>query len=201
MAIENPTLSQKFDCLKDAVIWASRESNTAWGLQAGPREREPNESWVQLDLLRISGIGSDENRYEDIDGDFPADLTVVGQRLLKIQVTCFSRNNEHSFAAYTLAENTKGRLSAPFAAENWYSDGCIAFSDATDVINTPDGVTVDNRDESKAIFELSFLTVVTQTDEAFASSFIENIEVTSDLKVSGDASLDESLQLDEELIP
>lgn len=184
----------KMKALTEAFEWAAA-CPVRWDKQPDvPRSREENRPWVELSLMRMQTLGMGETRYED-EVSYE-----IGQKLLMIQAKFRSRSQFFSDFAFARADKTKTRLGMSVVQERWLGPNDMSVAEMTDVLDIPDGFKHDSRVEDVAVFELHLNTFMSESDEANVAYFIENIELTSNMKTAGDTPLDASLQLDKEVI-
>ena len=196
------TITDQMSAVENAFKWASGLP-VVWKNKAdSPRVREPNRAWVELQVLSLRSIGTDEIREsEGTDATNPRVENMCAHREMRIQAKFRSRSQEHVDTAWAAGIHASMRINARFARSKWYRDSNICVISASEIIDVPDGLKHDNRIEDVAILETVFGIAINETDAAMVGTYIEHVEVTSALKNPGGVALDASLQLNKEVMP
>lgn len=165
-----------------------------WMNQARPITTKP---FVILQIISTSKEGLDYYEYEFTDAS-PDDYllpTIHGYRLLTVQVTVVSRNQNAGYDAINYLELARTRLNRPVLQTALRAAG-LEINWTSQAILMRD-VVFDNRWESRCVMDIVFRAVQTDafTDSADQESFIERAEVSSDIDGADDA-----IELDDEII-
>ncbi|MDP6424349.1 MAG: hypothetical protein QGG14_06370 [Planctomycetota bacterium] len=211
-----PTWQQKVDAIKDACEWATGVCGD-WKYKSRAFELpDDNDAWFTLAMGRIRELGVDETCYEDngIDrppnpgdpplagGEFPRSDVMVGQRQMFVELRTFNRDQEQDVVAWVVAERARTRLRMQYARDRWFIPNKVAISELFEVVPMPTPrQVVAGRPQSEAVLEMDFSTVVAESDGAAIGTWIEQVEVSSQLKNPGGVLLDPSIQLNEEVMP
>lgn len=170
----------------------------SWDKQAAQNNKRPS---AELGVFSFKGVGEDELRFEvDDDADDGRDLlyTVVGHRLFTLTCKVRSRDNRPGYAAAAYLEKARTSLAFP-STRTIFSDAEIALVNAEALVELPGSF--DNREESFAVLDIHLSTVVNESDESEFATYINTVEVTSDLIDLDGNSLPNSIQISGEEIP
>lgn len=202
---EYPDLDQKMDAIKKWLRWCT-EIEVVWIDQDdGGRVRESQKVWGELRPRRIVTLGVDETRYEDVDnlaGDarYPRQDTIIGQRQLMLELRTKSRDQNHRQSAWYAATRAQLRVRYLYGKNKWLAPFDLSLATVADVVNMPEIKIKNDRIEDIANLEFTLNTFLCDKDTAAIGTWIEHVEVSSDLKNAGGTSLDPSIQLDKELM-
>lgn len=195
MGFNFPDFPQKFDALRDALIWASGCDIFWINQNDGGIVREENKVWGELKPLRISSVGVDEKRNEETDdATNPRREIICGNRIIQFQLNMRSRNQEHRYTGWYAAEEARTKLRSDFALNRFFKPFDLGIATISDILDVPE--TFDDRLEDIAILEINLNTSLNITDAAMVGTWIESIEATSNL-----IPLGASLQLNDEVMP
>lgn len=210
-----PTWQDKTDAIRESLLWAA--GPRVCGDWAFKKEAfslpDDNDPWFVLRMGPILEYGVDEQTNLDNidpvtgepDVDEPRSDMVVGQRLFTVQVRVMSRDQEHDTVAWIVAERIRSRMRFRYVKDKWFRPKCVALVSMGQVIPIPQPPAkpeaVELRCQSEAVLEVSLATVITETDAAAVGTWIEQVEVTSQIRNAGGTLIDSSLQLDQEVMP
>jgi hypothetical protein len=204
-----PTWLQKCDAIRDACAWATGVCGD-WAYKKEAFELpEDNEPWFELRMGRMRELGVDDICYTDNGvpagdpgGEFPRQDTIVGQRQFFVEMRTFNRDQEQDVVAWLVADRARTRLRLPYAKERFLTPVNVALAELFEVVPMPTPrAPVEQRWRSEAVLEMDLTTVVAETDGAAIGTWIESVEISSDLKNCAGVSLDPSIQLDNEVMP
>ena len=220
MTTVGPNWRTKLATLTRGLEWASGVKGV-WKFQHDAFQApQNNDPWFELRMRRIFELGPDEvlncdnidpNTGEP-DATNPRKEVVAGQREFRCEMRVFGRDQEHDQAAWVVADRTRSRmrmshftnefLNKPPTDPDDVPSANIALVELFDVIAMPPTVkVVSDRWQSEALLEMRFATVTAEEDDAAVGTWIERVEISSDLRQPGGVTpLDSSLQLDDVLI-
>ncbi len=205
-----PTWENKTDAIRDSIKWASgvfgdwKFKHKAFQL---PKNNEP---WFELKMGRIRPLGIDEIRNEDNidpiteepDVTNPRRELVCGQRQFFVEARFYGRDQSHDVVAWLIAERARARLRFDFPRDEWLKPNEVAISEMLEVVPMPEPLqVVVERIQSEAVFELSFATSINEFDSAAVGTWIESVEISSNLLNAGGVSLDPRIQMINEVLP
>jgi hypothetical protein len=169
-----------------------------WTKQPAEHNRRPcAELWVNT----FQSVGEDELRSTlDEDATDGRDLLyeVCGHRLFILTCKVRSRDNRPGYHAGAYLEKARTSLAKP-STKSIFSDAEIALINAEAVAELP-GL-FDGREESFASMDIRLSTVVNESDESEAGTYINTVEITSNIIDIDGNSLANSLQFVEEEMP
>jgi hypothetical protein len=203
---EHPDLDKKMEAVRDWLAWCS-ESNIIWIDQKdGGNFRKANRVWGELRPRQITRQGTDEIRYEDVDNqagdaEFPRQDVLISWRQIAFELRMRSRDQEHRQSAWYAATRADARSSHRYGRNRWLKPMDLAFADAEAVVNMPTIIEWDDRIEDVANWEFRLNTFLCDRDAAAVGTWIESIEVSSNIRNVVGEPLDASLQLNEESMP
>jgi len=209
MRFSFPDLPEQLQAFQRFCAWATKCPVVWRDTEEASTVRKANEVWGELLLRSIKSIGTDEIRHIDLEDvtppvalDNPRQECLGGQRLLNIQLNMKSRKQsfENGQVGWYAAEQARAKIAYPFAM-SFFKPVNMSFSSAPNLVNMSTMFSFDDRIEDTAAVEFFMNAVVTDADSAAIGTYIESVEISSDLKHAGGASLDASLQLDDEVIP
>lgn len=200
-----PDLPEQFRAFQEAVAWSS-ESRIVWfNTTDGGDVREANEVWGELFLRRIRTLGIDETRYCDLsDSEEWARQDVVNsvkQLDIRLHMRSRQQNFEDANVGWYKATRTQVRLWYQYVTDTYLKPYQLSLATVGDVIDMPRRADHDDRIEDLAVLDFTLNAVLTDTDEAAVGSWIESLEITSNLKNPGGEPLSPVLQWDNEVIP
>lgn len=180
--------------------WVKQNADipVVWSTEAAENHKPPV---AQLKISAFQQIGEDEKRAElDEDATDGRDLmyTVTGQRRFTLGCKIRSRDNRPGYAAIAYAEKLRNSLIKPTTI--------VLFQSAEISVHQAEA-TVDlsnifqDREESIAVLDIHMGTVVNESSEREFATYINTVEVTSNVIDTSGESIDSSLQWDEEEIP
>jgi len=156
---------------------------------------------VELKISTFQQIGEDEIRSEYNDAATDGRdlmITIAGQRRFTLGCKFRSRDNRPGYAAQAYAEKLRNSSVKPSTTALLRS-GEMAIFKADPTIDLSN--IFQDREESIAVLDIHMGTVVNESSESEFATYINTVEVTSNVvDVSGDP-IDDSLQWDEEEIP
>lgn len=166
-----------------------------WMNSARPMSTKP---YIVLQITSTSIEGIDYVDYA-FDAGPPEHLSpsINGYRLINVQVSCISRNQNPGLDALNYLEIARTKLHQPTIREALKAAG-LAINWDSAIILVRD-TKFDNRMESRAIFDVQFRAVQMidlSPDPSSDESFIDQIELSSDIE-----DVDPDLNLTDELIP
>lgn len=157
--------------------------------------------YIELQINSSDGLGVDETR-EEYDDTQPAGEKIIrsqyGNRLFVLSAEAHTRDQTPTGAARYYLEKIRTALFKESTVPV-FSAARLAFVGAEPLVNL-DKIFQD-RLESRAMMDIRFATIATETDPKERGTYIEETEISSDLKDPGGTSLPASLQLDKERIP
>lgn len=223
MPYAHPTWKDKTDKILEALCWASKLEGAWANTKEAFRLREPNaEAWFEIRVRALREIGIDETIQRDLEStgsklqpgvddpappgslENPRQEEQCGQRQLTLDVRFFSGDTEHDSVAWVHADQTRARLRTSYVRNEFLRPVAVSIDTMFDVFALPTVSTpeTDDREESEASLELILATTIREIDEAAVGTWIESVQVTSNLKQpGGGSSLDSSLQLDNTEMP
>lgn len=207
MSYDYPDLSRRLDAVKDAVAWASGV-NAVWIDQNdGGRVRQPNKAWIELRPRRILDAGTQDVRHVDLETpetegtlEFPRQEVYVLHKEIQFEARARSRSQEHTESGWFALMKTQDRLFQSYAINRWMKPNYMARNKMGDVVNMPRLKVFDNRVEDVAVLEFSINTALCDTDSTNLGTWIDRALVSSNLINTDGNPLDESLQLDDEVM-
>jgi hypothetical protein len=194
----NPTLDVKMDALQRALEWAFG-CRIRFGRSPEGNEYEPYGSvWGDLVLMFAGDAENCDVEIRDVDiaaydGVTPRQEVAIRQTQLRFQLTLRSRSQKPSKSAWATGLTGMSRVKLPWFIEEFLTPYNLAIGEFRQL--TDSGFTYDNRVEDMAIFEILVYTVMVECDEAARGTWIERVEVTSNL------GLPSSLEWSDETIP
>ncbi len=195
MIFDYPDLSHKFEAFREALEFSSGHEIFWINQNEGGIVREENTVWGELKPLSIASVGIDEKRNEETgDATNPRQEVICGNRIIRFQLNMRSRDQEHTYTGWYAAEATRTKLRSAFVRDQFLDPYDLSIATVGDVIDVPE--VFDERLEDVAILEFNLNTTLNITDAAMVGTWIEEIEVTSNL-----IPLDTSLQWNDEVIP
>ena len=160
--------------------------------------REDEGAWCELSLSRFKKT-SKEIRERDTGAlIYPRQEVLNIEGILQIQANFKSRTQDLDDAAYNYATKAQNLIDLPYARQTFLTPNQLSLNVVGDVIDMPKSV--DDRVEDIAVVEYDLNAVLTIEDSAAVGTYIEHIELTSNIKNVIGTSLDSSLQLDDEVI-
>lgn len=210
MAEAFPTWQQKVDAIKAACEWATGVRGD-WKYKAEAFSLpENNDAWFELSMGRIRTLGIDDICSIDngvpvgggAGAEFPRSDLVVGQRQFFVELRTFNRDQEQDVVAWIIADRARAKLSLPYVREEFFTPAQIGIAELFEVVPMPSPQqVVQERWQSEAVLEMDLTTSIVESDGAAIGTFIESIEVSSNLINSGGDPLAAILQLDNEVMP
>ncbi len=210
----------KLDILTRGLEWASGVDGV-WKFQheafQAPKNNKP---WFELRMQRVFAIGPDESidcdNIDPVTGQpdiiNPRKEVVVGQREFRCDMRVFGLDQEHDVVAWVIADRTRTRMRLPYFTTEFLNkpptdpnnvpSANIALVELFDVVPMPAPIkVVDARWPSEAMLEMRMATTMTESDAAATGTWIEAVEISSDLRQPGGVvPLDPSIQLNDVLI-
>lgn len=207
----HPTWQQKTEALRAAIAWAGMGIAGDWKFKKEATSLpNDNDAWFELRMGRLLESGVPDIGHEDNidpttglpDVDNPRKEVIYTAREFYVEARFFCRDQEHDAVAWLVADRARSRLRMPYARERFFLPVGLSILEFTDLfpMPTPEKVVMD-RWQSEALFEMQYFTILTETDNAAVGTWIETVELTSNLKNPGGVPLDPKLQLDKEVIP
>lgn len=198
--MNSPTLPQKMEAIRNAISWAGRGLPVFFVRQKeGGRIREPNRNWGEIELFSIRTI--EQDYVTDIDRDNetgndpePRQEIAIGTRQITLQLSIRSRTQEPEKSGWYDATDLSLRLAYSRVADIWLRPNNIVLNQISVINDKP--YNYENRIEDLALFELVFLTVIEDNDSTARGTWIESIDVTSEID-----DMQEALQMDKEIFP
>lgn len=210
MAETFPTWQQKVDAIKAACEWATGVCGD-WKYKARAFELpENNEAWFELSMGRIRSLGIDDIcRIDNIDPatgqpdvEYPRKDVVVGQRQFFVELRTFNRDQEQDVVAWVVADRARTRLRLPYARDEFFRAAKIGLAELFEVVPMPSPQNVvQERWQSEAVLEMDLTTSIVESDGAAIGTWIESLEISSNLRNTGGDPLAATLQLDNEVMP
>lgn len=206
-----PTWRQKTDALRDAIAWAAQGIAGDWKFKKEATSLpDDNNAWFELRMGRILERGVPDVVSEDNidpttgqpDVDNPRKEIVYSAREFFVEARFFSRDQEHDAVAWLIADRARSRLRMPYVRDRFFTPVGLSVLEFTDLFSMPNpNKVVMDRYESEALFEMQYFTILAEADNAAVGTWIETVELTSNLKNAGGVPLDPKLQLDKEVLP
>ncbi len=222
MATVGPNWQYKLEALTRGLEWATGVCGV-WKFQADAFSApDNNDPWFELRMRRIFEIARDEVlQCDNIDPNTgepdvvsPRKEVVVGQREFRAELRVFGRDQEHDVVAWVIADRARTRMRLPFFRNEYLNrtpnvedtslilSANMAIVELFDVVPMPptEKVIMD-RWQSEAVLEMRMATTVAEDDPAAVGTWIEQVEITSNiLQPDGATPIDSSLQLNQRLI-
>ncbi len=206
-----PTWADKTDAIRDAIAWAAGGINGEWMFRKEASGLpEENEAWFDLRMRRISEVGIDETCNVDNvdpvtglpDAVNPRLAVQVGLRELVIEARFYNKDQEQDVVAWLKADRARARLRMNYPRDKWIKPHALALVELREVVAMPDPAkAVQMRWQSEAVLQMTFSTVISESDAAAVGTWIEHVEITSKLRNPGGELLDVAIQLNEEVMP
>ena len=203
MTIAYPPIAKRTEAIKDWACWATGVT-AVWGDQPdGGLVRDSDAPWIELRPKRIMKVGTDEKIHEETgDATWPRREVTVAQRVLTFEMRGFSRSQDHWAAGWAALLDAHIKMENRAGKDKYFSPNCLSLNTVGDIINMPTERIFDSRIEDIAMFEFSMNTTLTDIDSRSIGSWIEQVEVTSEIKdAGGEDLLDSSIQLNDEVLP
>ena len=197
----NPTLDTKMDALQRALEWAFG-CRIRFGRSPEANEYEPYGSvWGNLVLMFAGDAENCDVEIRDVDieaydGVNPRQEVAIRQTQLRFQLTLRSRSQKPSKSAWATGLTGMSRVKLPWFIEEFLTPYNLALGEFRQL--TDSGFTYDNRVEDMAIFEILVYTVMVECDSAARGTWIERVEVTSDLGLPSSLEWSDETILEEE---
>ncbi len=223
MATLGPDWKSKLETLTRGLEWASGVCGV-WKFQDDAFQApESNDPWFELRMMRVFSIGNDETlQCDNIDPatgqpdvESPRKEVVVGQREFRAELRVFGRDQDHDVVAWVIADRTRTRMGLPYFRDEFLNrtprvddqppiipSANMAIVELFDVFAMPPtNQVVMDRWQSEAVLEMRLATTVAEDDPAAVGTWIEQVEVSSNLlQPDGETPLDSTLQLNNRLI-
>jgi hypothetical protein len=205
-----PSWLQKVNAIRDAFAWATRVHGDWKYKKEAFSLPDDNAAWFELSMGRMLELGVDEIRNEDnIDPvteepypDKPRAELVCGQRQFFVEVRAKSRDQEQDAVAWLVLDRARARMRMRHVRDSFLRAVDVNIVEMLQVIPMPaPRKPVALRWQSEALLEIDFTTVINERDDAAVGTWIETIEISSQLRNPGGVLLDPSLQLDNEVMP
>ena len=226
MSTVGPTWTDKLRSLRLGMEWASGLCAT-WKFQNDAFQApENNDPWLELRMLRVFELGpADVLQCDNIDpvtglpdADNPrAELAVTTSEFI-CEGRFFGRDQEHDVVAWVVGDEARRRMRLPYFRQTFLDPPAtvaapspnMALIELFDIVPMPrfenrssnaHGQKVQQRWQSEAVLEMRLSTTFADDDAASVGTWIEQVEISSDLlQPGGGSSLDPSIQLNNELI-
>lgn len=204
-----PTWLQKCDAIRDAVAWAT-QTHGDWAYRKEAfSDPDDNDPWFELRMGRMRELGVDDVCYldngttpSDPGGEFPRQDVIVGQRQFFVEMRVFNIDQEQDVVAWNVATRARTRMRLQYLKDRWFIPNQIGIAELFEVVPMPaPRQPVELRWRSEAVLEMDLVTAVAETDTAAIGTWIETVEVSSNLKNCAGVPLDPSIQLDNEVMP
>jgi len=198
--MEYKNLSDYRQLIKKAIAWAGK-CEAVWieDSELG-FVREAGKPWIELEDVTLTEISSFEESEESEDetAENPREVYQVAQKTLRVKVRGRSRiqaqTNPTLRNGFDVLGDVQSRLQMPYTKDAFLIYD-ISLGDIGIVRNMPI-LEFDDRMESQALMEVDFHIVIIDTDPASDGTFIESMDLTSDIE-----GVSEDLQIDGEIIP
>lgn len=207
----HPTWSQKTEAIRAAIQWAAFNICGDWKFKKEATSLpDDNDAWFELRMGRLLEVGTPDIGHEDNidpttgdpDVESPRKEVIYSGREMYVEVRFFSRDQEHDAVAWVVADRARSRLRMPYVKERFFSPVGLSILEFLEIFPMPSPEkVVEYRWESEALFEMQFFTILSEVDNAAVGTWIETVEITSELKNPGGVPLDSKLQLDKEVMP
>lgn len=194
-----------YDTFETAIEdWAKAVTGFRFYWLNRKRNREFRKTWGTLQVISERDVGIDEVRQTDLTGGSPPaggeiEVMISGNREITVSVQVKSRDQEPLKTARFFLAKLRTSLRKPGVRATHFQPNDIAVVRPLP-LNELD-FTRQNRVEALANMDVIFATVVNEVDPAEATTFIETVRVSSDVKNPGGVSIDPALQLDDFDIP
>ncbi len=157
--------------------------------------------YAQLQVSSSNSIGTDDRR-EEYDDTQPEGEQIVrsiyGNRVFMLGCRVRTRDQTPTGAARWYLEKVRSSL-YKISSLDVFKEANLALVGSEAVINLD--TVFQQRQESEALLDIRFATAAVETDPRDRGTWIEKIEVSSDIKDPGGTSIPASLQFDEEEMP
>lgn len=205
-----PTWLQKVNAVRDAVAWATGVCGD-WAYKSSAFSLpEDNEAWFDLRMGRILTLGMDETRNVDnidpLTGDpdveNPRAEVACGQRQFFVEIRAYNTDQEQDSVAWWVLERARTRLGFDYVESKFLAPVNVTIVETLQVIPMPaPRKPVEMRWRSEALLEFDLSTVSTEQDDAAVGTWIETVEISSQMRNAGGGLLDPSVQLNDEVMP
>jgi hypothetical protein len=182
------------------TAWMTAATNlpVIWDLQAAVYNNKPV---AEMRIFASQGVGTDELRRA-YDGTAPAgselQYTVSGHRIFTVGCKVRSRDNRPGYAAPAYLERARTSLTKPSVIA-LFQNAEIAIIGA-EAVQDLSGWFQD-RQESFASMDVIMSTVVNDTDSNEIGTYINTVEISSNVVDVSGVSISNTLQLVNEEIP
>ncbi len=221
MAVVGADWKCKLATLTRGLEWASGVPGV-WKFQNDAFQApSSNDPWFELRMRRLFEVAPAEvvacDNIDPATGQIDLANPRIDLTVLTLEFICelrtFGRDQEHDVVAWVIANTARSRMRMPYfrteflnktpnvADPNPVPSANLAIVELFDVVAMPGPEVVSDRWQSEAVLEIRLATTEAHTDPAGVGTWIEKVEISSNIKQpDGATPIDSTLQLSDKLI-